>query len=97
MYHWILLLFLVLPNGETYVHVTETIPVHENSGKTHVEGGTGPCHGWARAGANMRVCYINKERTQCKYLIYVHGAWHEGEPFPCTELEVNNEQTQRID
>jgi len=65
------------------------LPIHENSGKIHIEGGTGLCYGWVDAGSNMRICYTNKERTMCKYLIYSHGAWHEGEPFKCTEGEEN--------
>jgi hypothetical protein len=93
MYHWILLLFLVLPAA----HLTEITLIHENSGKTHVEGGTGLCYGWSRASGNMRICYLNREHTECKYLIYVHGLWHESLPFQCTELEGNDEQTQRVD
>jgi hypothetical protein len=61
------------------------VSAHENSGKTHTKGGTGHCYGWHDLGGNIRICYLDKEKDQCKTIIYSHGLWHESADRECTE------------
>ena len=82
---WTVIILLGVGIWASFADSKEITLIHENSGKTHVTGGIGPCYGWKDSGLGMRICYTNRERTMCKTLIYNHDTWHEGEPYVCEE------------
>jgi len=68
---------------------------HEYAGKKHSIDGTGQCFGWDTVDSTWKICFIDKEHTRCKTIIYAHDTWHESKTYPCpgTGFEITAQNT----